>query len=64
MSFKKDKKSVIITNSQPKWETLEERIKRHLRIPVKQKMEWLGQMLEFATRNKLALRRKLRSVAR
>jgi hypothetical protein len=46
------------------WETLEERVRRHARIPVKQKLEWLRQMLEFSSRHQLRLRRKLRLTTR
>ncbi len=46
------------------WETLEARVKRHARIPAKKKLEWLRQMLEFASHNQPKLRRKLRLLAR
>ena len=46
------------------WETLEERVRRHLRIPLKQKFEWLGKMLEFNSRHKLKLRKQVRAALR
>ena len=46
------------------WETIEARVKRHARIPLKKKMEWLRDMLEFSSRHNLKLRRKLRSLSR
>lgn len=49
-------------NSQ--WETLEERVRRHARIPLKQKLEFLRQMLEFSSRHQLKLRRKFRLAVR
>ncbi len=46
------------------WETLEERVKRHARIPLKRKLIWLRQMLDLSSRHQLKLRRKLRLVVR
>ncbi len=47
-----------------KFESLEERVRRHLRIPVKAKLEWLEQMLRFNSSHQLKLRQKLRSISR
>ena len=46
------------------WESLEERVKRHLRIPIKNKLLWLARMLELNSSNKLKLRKQLRLMAR
>ncbi len=47
-----------------KFESLEEKVRRHLRIPLKQKLQWLGQMFEFNSKNQLKLRKQLRAIGR
>lgn len=46
------------------WETTEERLNKFIKIPPKEKMEWLRQMLEFidkfSTKSVLELKRKLK----
>ncbi len=43
------------------WETLEERVSRFIKIPVKKKLEWLRQMQEFQSRHEPELRKRLRA---
>lgn len=47
-----------------KWESLENRVKRHMLIPNKKKLEWLKAMLDLASGHQLKLRKKLRLIVR
>lgn len=42
------------------WETLQQRVKRHYQIPLKAKLEWMRQILEFNNKHELNLRLKIR----
>ena len=48
-----------------KWETVEERVRRHMQVPPQKKMEWLYQMhqliLKTSSKRTLRLRQKLKA---
>ena len=47
-----------------RWETMEDRARKHMKIPPQKKMEWLFQMhqliLKTSSKHSLAIRQKLR----
>jgi len=43
-----------------KWETEEERLLRHMRIPPKKKLEWLRQMHDFILKSSSKKTREIR----